>query len=314
MIRDAGGRLLDAPAATPTQFDPAIFESDPRGGTEAALSAFDAQLAIGATWYKDDRVYNNGISQLLSGTSSDRFLGQVEINKITASGTKVAIRNITDYAATNSILTRFPSAYDTMVEAEVRHPFLQGAGLDYNRIAGPNGAPGVYNGVVLAHINTDVSLADLERAVINLSRDVEQTYWSLYAGYRDLDARIAARNSALQTWRSTQRRLQAGEGDAEEESTAREQYWLFQAQVDNALSGSTTYTAGFLSPAPGGIFAREAQLRRLMGLPTNDGRLIRPADQPSTVLTVWDWDQCVQEALARRVELRRQRWIIKREN
>ncbi|MEX2306453.1 MAG: TolC family protein [Pirellulales bacterium] len=312
VLRDAGGRLLDAPAAAPTRFDPAIFDSDPRGGTEAALSEFDAQLALSMMWYKDDRVYNSALTESISGTSAERALGQLELSKTTATGTKIYVRNITDYVQFNSLFTRFPSAYNTIVETEIRHPILQGAGLAFNRIAGPNAAPGVYNGVVLARINTDVSLADLERAVINLARDVEQSYWALYAGYRDLDARVAARNSALQTWRSTRNRLEAGAGDVEEESTAREQYWLLQAQVDNALSGSTTYTAGFLSPAPGGILAREAQLRQLLGLPPNDGRLIRPADEPSTVLTVWDWDQCVREALTRRVELRRQRWIIKR--
>jgi outer membrane protein TolC len=50
----------------------------------------------------------------------------------------------------------------------------------------------------------------------------------------------------------------------------------------------------------------------LLGLPPNDGKLIRPADEPSTVTLAWNWNESIQEALVRRVELRRQRWVIKR--
>jgi hypothetical protein len=50
----------------------------------------------------------------------------------------------------------------------------------------------------------------------------------------------------------------------------------------------------------------------LLGLPINDGRLIRPADEPPLANVVFDWDFALAEALERRVELRRQKWIIKR--
>jgi len=35
-------------------------------------------------------------------------------------------------------------------EAYARQPLLQGGGVDFNRIAGPNGTPGLINGVVIA--------------------------------------------------------------------------------------------------------------------------------------------------------------------
>jgi outer membrane protein TolC len=312
VIHDVGGRVVDAPATTATSINPAIVDSDPRGGVEAALSAFDAQLALSATWNKDDRVYNSILTQLGTGTQADRAVGNVQISKITADGTQVTLRNVTNYSAFNSPLNLFPSSYDTIVEAEVRHPFLQGGGIDFNRIAGPNAVPGGYNGVVLARINNDISLADLEQSVTGLAHDVERTYLALYAAYRDLDAQVAARNNALQTWQSAYRRLQAGAGDAEEEATAREQYWVLQGAVDNAFSGSTNLSAGFITPTQAGVLAREAQFRQLLGLPPNDGKLIRPADEPSTVTLAWNWNESVQEAMVRRVELRRQRWVIKR--
>jgi outer membrane protein TolC len=312
VIHDVGGRVVDAPATTSTSLNPAIVDSDPRGGVEAALSAFDAQLALSATWNKDDRVYNSILTQLGTGSQADRAVGNIQLSKINATGTQVSLRNLTNYSAFTSPLNLFDSSYDTIVEAEVRHPFLQGGGIDFNRIAGPNAVPGGYNGVVLARINNDISLADLEQSVTGLAHDVERTYLALYSAYRDLDAQVAARNNAMQTWQSAYRRLQAGAGDAEEEATAREQYWVLQGAVDNAFSGSTNLSAGFITPTQAGVLAREAQFRQLLGLPPNDGKLIRPADEPSTVTLAWNWNESVQEAMVRRVELRRQRWVIKR--
>ena len=190
-----------------------------------------------------------------TGSQADRAAGLIEVSKINATGTQVRLRNVTNYAAFSSPLNLFDSSYDTFVEAEVRHPFLQGGGIDFNRIAGPNAVPGGYNGVVLARINNDISLADLEQSVTGLAHDVERTYLALYAAYRDLDAQVAARNNALQTWESAYRRLQVGAGDTEEEATAREQYWVLQAAVDNAFSGSTNLGAGFINPTQAGVLA-----------------------------------------------------------
>ena len=49
-IRDLGGRLLTNPDGTPTVYDPSLVESDPRFGTQGALSAFDTQLASSLFW------------------------------------------------------------------------------------------------------------------------------------------------------------------------------------------------------------------------------------------------------------------------
>jgi hypothetical protein len=52
-------------------------------------------------------------------------------------------------------------------------------------------------------------------------------------------------------------------------------------------------------------------LRRMCGLPSNDGRVIRPSDDPTVAQVVYNWDFCLATAFARRQELRKQRWIIK---
>ena len=59
MLRDLGGAVVRAPDATRTTYDPAIAETDPRFGIEAALSEFDAQLQSSMFWEKNDRALNN---------------------------------------------------------------------------------------------------------------------------------------------------------------------------------------------------------------------------------------------------------------
>ncbi len=48
-----------------------------------------------------------------------------------------------------------------------------------------------------------------------------------------------------------------------------------------------------------------------MGLSVSDGRLIRPADEPTTAKVNFEWRDIHCEALARSPELRRQKWRIK---
>lgn len=54
VIRDLGGAVLRTPANAETHWDPALVETDPRLGVEAALSAFDAELTASAFGEKND--------------------------------------------------------------------------------------------------------------------------------------------------------------------------------------------------------------------------------------------------------------------
>ncbi len=309
-MRSIGARVVAAPQATGTVYDVAMQETDPRSGVEAALSEFDTQFTTGLFFDRDERAFNNAF---IGGgaTSLHRNTGafQAELSKQTAAGTALSVRNITNYDRNNSPVNLFRSTYETLFEAEFRHPLLQGSGIGFNRIAGPNGRPGSYNGVMIARIRTDIALADFEAAVRDFLQDVERTYWSLYFAYRNLDARIAARDAALESWRTAKAQLDAGAGDILDESLAREQYYQFETLVANALSGASTDTS--ISSTGPGVYALERQLRFLIGVDINDGRLIRPADEPARAELLFDWNDSINEAMARRVELRRQRWNIK---
>lgn len=322
VLRDLGGAVVRAPGTTRTATDPAIAETDPRFGVEAALSEFDAQFLTSVFWEKNDRAYNN---EFFGGGSTlvqqDAAVFQSAITKRAATGSQFTIRHNVDYDANNSEGNLFDSAWNTNVEMEIRHPLLQGSGTEFNRIAGPGSPPGVYDGVMIARLNSDVALADFETAVRDLVSNVENAYWDVYFGYRVLDARIQARDAALDTWRKIYALYEVNRrgGEAEKEAQAREQFFRFQQDVQNAMSGEpyqqTRNWNGLPSGAfnsTGGVLMAERRLRLLMGLSPSDGRLLRPTDEPVLAKIDYDWDQVTDEATSRRVELRRQKWQIRR--
>ncbi|MGD9648825.1 MAG: TolC family protein, partial [Pirellulales bacterium] len=270
-------------------------------------AAFDAQLVSSVIWQKNNRIVNvnSGGDDLnsalfVSNLKQDYAQGILELKKTAATGGQFFLRNNTIYDQNNTPTRLFPSAWDTNIEAEFRHPLLQGAGVTFNRIAGPQAQPGFFftQGVVLARISNDISIVDFEIGVRNLVADIETAYWELHYRYRNLDALIAGRDSALQTWRKVYALyvVSAQGGEAEKEAQAREQYFLFRSQVESSLSE---------------LYAVENRLRYIMGLAATDGRLIRPADEPTTARINLDWYEVHGEGLARAQELRRQKWVIK---
>ncbi|MGC3966377.1 MAG: TolC family protein [Pirellulales bacterium] len=322
VLRDLGGQMLRTPQGYATVYGAAIQETDPRYGVEAALGAFDASFSSSAFFEKNDRALNNqffgGGTRLLQ---QDAYVFQNQLSKRAAGGTTLAVRNFTDYDSNNAPGNAFRSAWNSNIETEFRHPLLQGGGVDFNRIAGPGATPGVYNGVLIARINTDVSLAELETGVRGLLSEVENAYWDLYYAYRDLDAKVMAHNTSLETWRKVHSLYDTGRrgGEAEKEAQSREQYFRFEEEVQNALAGQpldgtrmNNGSSGGTFRGNGGVQVCERRLRLLIGLPIGDDEFLRPLDEPLTVPVKFDWQPLVAEALARRVELRRQRWILKR--
>ena len=322
VLRDLGGQVLTNPQAVRTIQGPAIVETDPKIGVEAALSQFDANLSATGNFQKNDRALNNsffGGGTRIFVQDLDQF--QTQISKRAATGGQYFLRHNTIFDGNNAPANLFPSAWDTNIEAEYRQPLLQGAGVLYNRIAGPNGTVGQANGVLIARVNTDISLAEFELGVRNLISNVENAYWDLHFAYRDLNAKIIARDSALETWRRIHALFVTGRkgGEADKEAQARDQYYYFQAEVEDALTGrlfdgtrTNNGSSGGTFRANPGVYVTERRLRLTMGLPPNDPRLIRPAEEPLQARVAFDWDQLTTEAITRRAELRRQRSFVKR--
>jgi outer membrane protein TolC len=321
VLRDLGGNVIRRPDLAQTIHDPALQATDPRFGMEGALSAFDAQLATRLMAYKNDRAFNNlfaGGGTFLFQQDLDNYV--TELSKTTATGAIFALRQHIDYDANNAPANLFHSYYNVNFEGEFRQPLLQGGGVEFNRIAGPNATPGVINGVVIARINNDVSTAEFEIGLRDLISNLENGYWDLYYAYRELDARIAARDTSLRTWRIIHANVEQGRGYSKlQEVQALEQYYRFQEEAIDALSGREVDRTRTFNGSSGGTFrpvagvqATERRLRLWMGLPINDGKLIRPCDAPPEARIVFDWNQIMEEALATRSDLRRQQAKVKR--
>jgi len=305
VLRDIGAFVFSSPNAVQTIYDPSLVHTNPNFGVDAALSAFDAQLSNQLFWQKTDQpnnvnrtspggVFTPSVSQGTTGNF------QSELSKQTAQGARFALRNSTIYDNNNRPFRLFTSDFTGWVEAEWRQPLLRGAGTEYNRIAGPNSPVGQYNGILIARVNEDIALATFEDSVIRMVSDVEQAYWDLSTAYRVLEANLKGRESALQTFQYQEVRLKVGAGRSDEEAQAQSQFYQFQASVETALSG------------PEGLYSREQALRYLLGMPPSDGRLIRPTTPPTDVRVVFDWDSALGQSLERRVEIRRQRFNVKR--
>lgn len=330
LLKDVGGLVLDSPDNIVTVQDPAIQETDPRFGIAAALSAFDASFAHSTFVEYNDRQLNNTFFG--GGTRSlqqDLSVHQTQISKRGATGTEFSLTNNTDYDRNNAPGNQFPSAWNTNIEAEVRHPLLQGGGVEFNRIAGDSETPGVLSGVVIARLNVDMSLTDFEVAVRDFVSNVENAYWDLYFGYRDLDSKIQARDDALRTWNLVNALNQAKRrgGTTQAEARARAEYYRFQEQVQNALTGrlqegtrTNNGSRGGTFRAIGGVYLAERRLRLLMGEPANQVTangsrqmvLFRPSTEPIQAKVEFKWEDSLIEAMTRRAELRRQKWKITR--
>ncbi|MBN1853674.1 MAG: TolC family protein [Pirellulales bacterium] len=322
VMRDLGGTILRSPDSVPSVYDPALAYTDPRFGEEAALSAFDALFSAQGSWQQNDRLYNNTFIGDRGLFEQDYSNYSFELSKRSVLGTRMAFRHVIDYDLDNSIGNqRDPSIlWGAYFDAEVRHPLLQGSGLLFNRIAGPTTQPGDINGVLLARTRTDIDLAEFEAGVRNLVTNVENAYWDLYFAYRDLDAKKRARDKALETWIKIKENLKHESGNItiSDETQAKEQYWRFQSEVLDALTGRLTDatrtdngSAAGTFRSSGGVRVAERRLRLILGLPINSVQIIKPISEPPQAPVQFDWEVCATEAIAQRAELRRQRWIVK---
>ncbi|MCY2967988.1 MAG: TolC family protein [Planctomycetota bacterium] len=319
VLRDLGATLLRTPQLISTRYQKALMETNPQFGIEAALSAYDAQLSAKANFQNNDRIINNRFYG--GGTSlfaQDRHDYVAQISKRGATGAEFALRGITDYDSNNAPANLFGSAWQTQVEGELRQPLLQGGGLTFNRIAGPGATPGVYNGVLVAKVTNDINATEFERQMQSYVSEVENAYWDLYFAYRDLDAKQQALENARSTWEKASKRGTSADRP-EEEPLTREQYFRFQSELQDAISGKLGQRTQNYNGVTGGsirgfngVQVAERRLRLLIGESVNSRTLLRPTTVPESAPFVWDWNAISCEALQRRPELRNQRLIIKR--
>ncbi len=298
--------LLTNPAGATSVYDSALQETGVLTGgrgVEAALGDFDTQFTTIMNWGRNETVQNN---RFISGglapgdTLVDETAAfQSRLDKQLSYGALLSLRHDWNYSQNNIPSRLFTSSNTGILRAEYRQPLWAGAGAEFTRINGPVRSAfgsGVDQGVVIARINNDISLADFQASVRNMLKDVEDTYWELFLAYRTYDAEVLGRNSSLGTWREVKAKFDTGQASAADEAQARDNYYESRSRTENALAD---------------LYSSEGRMRRMMGLTVNDGEVLRPADEPLTAEFSPDWHLSLAEALTRRVELRRQKWSIK---
>ena len=309
ILKSLNAAVLVNPASATGIYDPAITVTDPLFGVEAALSQFDTNFAASINHANNDDVFNNSI---LGGGATevvqDLLSADFSLRKVGATGAQYTLRKNLVYDNNNNVSSTFPSSYAGFIEAQFRQPLLQGRGVEFNRIAGPNATPGFRStsGVVISQINHDVSIAQFNQDVREYVNEIVTAYWELQFAYQNYEAAKEARDAVQATWESVKAKFDNDlpGGEADREAQSREQYFRFQQELVTALNGdSRTQTTG--------VFQAEANLRRLLGLPQSDGVIIRPADEPASAQTVFDWNSLVFQALGSRIELKQQVWQIK---
>ena len=308
-----GNPILANPDFVPSVYDPAIQESGVlfgRRGVEAALSDFDAQFTTQLLYGRNLTIQNNTIALgRLAGEvldeSSDTF--STSIQKRLATGGQLSLSHTVGRTSRNipagpGRTQLFTSVYEGATQFQFRQPILAGAGVDYTRIAGPissniQGVTGVQQGVIIARIENDKALASFERDVQQLIHDVEVEYWQLHLAYLAFDTRTLLKEMIEKTLDVQQAKAKAGTGLGDSSTLG-----LRAMRLD---------AVGQVEESRNNIYASEARLRRLMALPVNDGKIIRPIDEPVTAEIVLSWDAALTDALVKRPEIRQQKWSIR---
>lgn len=292
---------LTNPTNVASVYDPALQASGVlfgRRSVESALADFDTQFTSSLAFSRQD--LQSPPNTTAGGGNSAAFSSS--LSKAFATGGSVSLNHDINYNADAfDASTGLTPNYGGRLGLQVRQPLLAGSGVGYTRIAGPSNPAfgaitGVSQGVVIARINEDVSIADFQIAVRNAIRDIESSYWDLYGAYRVFDTAVVAHESAYQTWRESKDRLDVGILKPADELQAEDRLYQTKAEVETSLNQ---------------LYQAESELRRLVGMPMNDGTVLRPAEEPILAEIIPDWSASLTEALTNRVELRRQKWQIK---
>jgi RNA polymerase sigma factor (sigma-70 family) len=138
--------------------------------------------------------------------------------------------------------------------------------------------------------------AETERTANQAVLNAEVAYWNLYGAWWTLHSREQGLRLAFDTFQRAMARYPAGKATAADFQQARGQYELFRAQRLQAIDT---------------VLENERQLREVLGLAVEDGSRLVPGDAPTTRPCQPDWKVALEEALAKRPEIRMARQDVK---
>ena len=269
---------------------------------ESALSKFDAVWANSASWNTTDRPVGTSLDSFQAAGQTgviqqDQATISTALIKPLSSGGAVAITFDTAYTKTNLPAAVNP-AYQPNLQFTFEQPLIQGFGTEINQLrANGTGSilhPGTIQtqptaeGILVTRMRFDQERAEFERNVHYLLLNTELGYWSLYNAYWQLYATESGLKLAYETWRIFDARYRAGSAAIQDLAQTRGQYELFRAQRLQALNN---------------VLDTERQLRGLLGMLSEDGTRLVPADEPTLAPYAPDWATSLQEALTLKPEL-----------
>jgi hypothetical protein len=170
-----------------------------------------------------------------------------------------------------------------------------------NAQAGPPGTtvslttdpPGVQVCVPAAGLSPAARAELLEHAQA-LALEAERAYWDLYRAVAVLEARETALRLAGVQLEAARERQRANQLTTQDLAQVEEQYHLLEGQRLRALGSGTGRP---------GVLEAERVLRRLVGLPAEDGCALVPAEAPPTAPPLVCWADDLRTALAVRPDL-----------
>ena len=296
--------VLVNPDGVPSIFDRDIQDSGVvfgARGTEAALSSFDPRLTINSLWGRDENKTNTVSAGVGAGQElrNDYWQFQSRLDQQLLSGGTIGLKHNVTRGASNAAAASqaFPSAYTGLLGFDFRQPLWSGAGSDVTSIAGPTsqqsrGFSPINQGIVIARINNRLSAIDFEENIQNLVREIGDLYWELYQAYHEYAAERATAADTRKLWESLEAKYDAGKISKGDFAQAEDAYFDAESRERQSLAQ---------------LYQTESKMRRMLGLPIDDGQLLSPSDAPRSDRLISGRETVLSEALRNRLELRRQK-------
>ncbi len=298
-LMSPGNRLLTNPHATPSAFD-VLLQSSSEQSVEAALAAFDLQLAAGVQWGRNAIVqgsrYVNGGWPPADVLVSDTGSVFARLDKPLASGGTLSLVHNWNYTFNNLPSLSFNPRYAGYLRGEFRQPLWSGRGKAFTSIAGPRNPLGgryIQRGVSLAEIDEQLARLEFQSELQQLVNHTEHLYWELWLSYQVYQQLADARERAGQVWQRQRQRGKSGlnGGSAADVAQAEENYHQRDTQARGALDQ---------------VVQADIRLRRQLGLPASQNSVFHPTDQPGEAEVLFSWQPALTRALQQRIELLQQ--------
>jgi outer membrane protein TolC len=291
-----GGRTVaGSDAIRAFALDPAIVAAD----IEASQAKFDALLQSALNFSTTDQPIGSAL-QTIQGLGNNAIKNQnaefkTALIKPLPTGGIAGITFDVPYQFTN-LNARVNPSYSPTLQFQFEQPLLQGFGVEINQLRSSHPGStqtsfptaGRVEGILITRLRYDQERAEFERLVHMQVLNVEAAYWNLYAAYYNLYARTVGLTQAADVLRVLKARAVGGKDRPLIEAQFRGQFEQFRSQRVTAV---------------GQVLESERKLRRLMGLPVEDGFRLVPADGPTLDRHQPDWNSAVRETLGLRPEL-----------